>query len=224
MEIWRACPAGVSSSWLDGRECWGGLDIASTRDLASFVLVFPLPKEQYRVLSWFFCPKEAAARRDKSDRQKYVGWIPKYITATEGNRIDQETIRRVMWECSQRYSIQRVGFDPWNMDECYQQLIRDGWDDEKLVAMTQNHATYNEPMQKCLALVRDGLLHHGGNPVLTWNAANVVAKVDHNGNVKPDKGKSQDKIDGFCAMLMGLSGAIGSREMVIDYKPGQMFA
>lgn len=209
MEAWRSSAGQFDAAELVNRECYGGLDIASTRDLASFVLVFPMDDGTFRVLPWFFCPHDAATMRDRQDRQSYTGWIGKYIIATEGNEIDQQAIRDVMLKCRNDYDLRLVHFDQYNMTECRQQLIREGWPEGELVKFPQN-AWYNEPMQRCLELIRAQKLHHGNNPVLTWNAANVVAKIDHNGNIKPDKSKSQDKIDGFCAMLMALGGALFS--------------
>lgn len=221
MELWRASPPGCPDDELLGQECYGGLDIASTRDLASFVLVFPRD-EGYRIKCWFFCPQEAVSRRAKADQAGFAGWVGKHIEATPGNSINQERIREVMWECRDRYDLRSVGFDPWNMDECYQTLIREGWSESELLKVSQNYASYNEPMQKCLELVKEKRLHHGGNPVLEWNAANVVAKVDPSGNIRPDKGASQEKIDGFCAMLMALSEATVGEGKSIYETEGEM--
>lgn len=206
MEHWDSCNLPLES--LEGRECFAGLDISSTRDLTSFVLVFPQEDGTFDVLPFFWAPKEAATKRDKIDKQSYMGWAKTHIMLTEGNAVDQSAIREKMWELSEKYEIRGVGFDGWNMDECYQQLIREGWPDHTLMKYPQNYAGYNEPMKRCLELCREGKLRHGGHPVLRWNASNVVAKEDPAGNLKPDKGKSSDKIDGFCAMLMGLGLAL----------------
>jgi phage terminase large subunit-like protein len=54
------------------------------------------------------------------------------------------------------------------------------------------------------------LLRHGGNLVLRWMADNLRAAVDPAGNVKPDKAKSMDKIDGMSALITGLAVAMGA--------------
>jgi phage terminase large subunit-like protein len=102
-------------------------------------------------------------------------------------------------------------------------LLLEGWPESGLVKYPQTFAGYNEPMKKCLELVREKKLRHGGNPVLRWNASNVVAKEDTSGNFRPDKGKSSDKIDGFCAMLMGLGLAMEMAGAVQwEYEPGSL--
>lgn len=204
MEYWNECNGTIDPDELIGRECFAGLDISSTRDLTSLVLVFPDDDGGFTVLPFFWAPRDSATKRDKQDKQSYMGWAKTHIELTDGNSIDQSVIRAKMWELSEKYNIRSVGFDGWNMDECYQQLLREGWPEWSLEKFPQTYAGYNEPMKKCLELVRERKLRHGGNPVLRWNAANVVAKEDPSGNIRPDKGKSADKIDGFCALLMGL--------------------
>jgi phage terminase large subunit-like protein len=221
MEHWDACSGEVDWESLRGRECYAGLDMSSTRDLTSMVLVFP-DDGGYIVLPFFWAPKEAATKRDKQDRQGYLGWAKTHIELTEGSSIDQSAIRQKLWECSGKYDIRSVGFDGWNMDECYQQLLREGWPESTLVKYPQNFAGYNEPMKRTLELARERKLRHGGHPVLRWNASNVVAMEDSNGNLKPNKGKSGDKIDGFCAMLMGLGLALELAGEQYEFQVGSL--
>ena len=49
---------------------------------------------------------------------------------------------------------------------------------------------------------------HGGHPVLRWMMDNIFIKTDPAGNIKPDKEKSTEKIDGVVATIMALDRAI----------------
>jgi len=51
-------------------------------------------------------------------------------------------------------------------------------------------------------------LAHGGHPVLRWMMDNVYIRTDPAGNIKADKEKSTEKIDGAVATIMGLDRAI----------------
>jgi len=62
-------------------------------------------------------------------------------------------------------------------------------------------------MKQTEALVYAGKLHHGGNPVLRWMADNVQASIDPAGNMKPDKGRSRERIDGIVALIMAIGRA-----------------
>ena len=44
--------------------------------------------------------------------------------------------------------------------------------------------------------------------MLRWNFDNVVIKTDPAGNIKPDKEKSTEKIDGAVAAIMSFSRAV----------------
>jgi phage terminase large subunit-like protein len=47
-----------------------------------------------------------------------------------------------------------------------------------------------------------------GNPVLRWMMDNIYVKTDPAGNIKPDKEKSTERIDGVVALIMALDRAI----------------
>ena len=53
----------------------------------------------------------------------------------------------------------------------------------------------------------EGRIRHGRHPVLDWNLSNVIIDQDAAGNIKPNKKKSTEKIDGVVAMIMGLARA-----------------
>jgi phage terminase large subunit-like protein len=71
--------------------------------------------------------------------------------------------------------------------------------------MPQSFATYNEPFKRLLSLISSSKFKQNGNNVLRWMASNVAHKEDSSGNIRPDKGKSADKIDGICATLMAMA-------------------
>ena len=57
-----------------------------------------------------------------------------------------------------------------------------------------------------------GNFRHGDDPVLNWNASNLIARTDQNMNTAPDKKKSNDKIDDMVALLMAIGVMIGDQE------------
>jgi phage terminase large subunit-like protein len=64
------------------------------------------------------------------------------------------------------------------------------------------------PTKELMNLVLNKKIRHGGNPVLRWNIDNLVVRTDPAGNLKPDKEKATNKIDGAVAMIMGLDRAV----------------
>ena len=61
-------------------------------------------------------------------------------------------------------------------------------------------ASVNAPMKVLGWLVLSKKINHGNNPVLTWMADNLVARVDPAGNIKSDKEISRERIDGIVAL------------------------
>ena len=59
-----------------------------------------------------------------------------------------------------------------------------------------------------MKLTLEQKLAHGGHPVLRWNMDNIFIRTDPAGNIKADKEKSTEKIDGAVAMIMALDRAI----------------
>lgn len=60
------------------------------------------------------------------------------------------------------------------------------------------------PSKEFEKLVLSEKIEHFGNPVLRWMLSSTVIKTDPAGNIKPDKDKSTQKIDGIVASIMAL--------------------
>ncbi len=208
MEAWDACGSvPVDEAALIGRECWAGLDLASTTDVAALVLVFPDEDGGYDLLPYFWVPGDTVERRTRTDGVPYREWVDEgLIDATPGNQIDYRHIREQIKELGERFQIVEIGFDPWNASMIAQQLAEE--DGFSMVQVRQGTLTMNEPSKELERLVMTGKLNHGGNPVLRWMASNVAVKTDASDNIRPDKQRSTEKIDGIVAAIVGLARAM----------------
>lgn len=188
-----------------GREAWGGLDLASTLDLNAFFELAPRADcavedhagrcYDLRVLFWI--PEEALAARVNRDHVPYDVWERDgWIRTTRGNRADQETIVRDVIAEASRIRIRTVGIDRWNTSWLTPRLQDEGLD---VVEVGQGFATLSTAAKRIEADIAQGLIHHDGNPVLTWMVGNAVAEEDPAGNIKPSRSKSTEKIDGVAA-------------------------
>lgn len=206
---WLACGQAISEDGLRGRSCYGGLDLSSTSDITAFVLVFPplTNEDPYQLLCRFWVPEATMKERSKRDRVLYDAWVRQgYIMATPGNVIDYEFILAEIDELAQRYDIREIAFDRWGAAQIQTKLQTMGGEDW-LIQFGQGFASMNAPTKELERLIGGGGLAHGGHPVLTWMAGNVVASKDAAGNIKPDKSKSSEKIDGIVALIMALDRA-----------------
>lgn len=190
---------------LKGMQCWGALDLSSTADMTSWVLLF-FDGTYWYVLIRYFVPAEAAKHRTERRSAPYQSWINAgWVTATEGDRVDYAIVREAILEDCRIYNPTKIAYDPWNAQQLVTELTNDGLELEIFI---QGPKSYHPAMQALDVAYSAGKFQHGGNPVLQWNAANLVPRYDVNMNMAPDKKKSADKIDGMCATLMAFGLAI----------------
>jgi len=210
LEHWRACGQAVDADGLRGRTCYAGLDLSSNIDVSAFLLVFPpqADGDDYQVLARFWIPEEAMIERSRRDRVPYDVWVRQgFITATPGNVIDYAWILHQIDQDAQAYDIHELAFDRWGATKIQTELMERGGEDW-LVQFGQGYVSMNPPMRELERLTLEHKLAHGNNPVLTWMANNLVVRTDPAGNIKPDKAKSLEKVDGMVALVMALDRAL----------------
>lgn len=221
MAAWDAC--GQALPDLHGRECYGGLDLATTTDLAAFVLVFPPERddEPYWVLPRFWIPGDNMLERERRDRVPYSAWARDgLIHATPGNVIDYSHILQTVIALRDEYDIREIAFDRWGATLISQQLMEAGLE---MVQFGQGYASMSAPTKELYKMILSGEIAHGGNRVLRWMADNVVVRQDPAGNLKPDKGRSRERIDGIVAAIMGLDRAVRHEGGASVYETRGMF-
>lgn len=217
MVAWVACSGSVSESTLVGKKCFGGLDLASNTDIASYVMAFPWHNGTVAVLPRFWIPEDNARERERKDRVPYLTWAKQgFIKLTPGNVIDYHTIMHDVLSDIAKFDMQLFGFDRWGFEAMRQRLIEEGAPDNKMFSFGQGYASMSAPCKELERLYMDGKLSHNNNPVLNWMASNAQATMDPAGNVKLDKSKSTEKIDGMVALLMAI-GVMITQPDALDY-------
>ncbi|MHC1762485.1 MAG: terminase large subunit [Negativicutes bacterium] len=208
MEKWDACDAPMDMDALNGRACYGGLDLSSTTDITAFVLVFPprTDDEKYAVLPFFWIPEDSLKLRVRRDHVPYDVWQQQgYIKTTDGNVVHYGFIEAFIEELHTRYQIKEIAFDRWGAVQMVQNLEGMGF---TVVPFGQGYKDMSPPSKELMKLTLEKKLAHGGNPVLRWMMDNIFVRTDPAGNIKPDKEKSTERIDGAVALVMALDRAI----------------
>lgn len=215
MDKWDACGSPVVVESLRKKPCYAGLDLANVSDLAALVLLFDdeYPK---KVLPFFWIPEESVTPRTKRDGVPYEMWVKQgLIKAIPGPVIDHRVIRQDILELRNVYDFKEIDYDEWNATQLATELGEDGFE---MVGISQGMASLTSATKELETLVRAGGISHGGNAVLRWNASNCSVKMDPSGNIKLDKEKSTEKIDGVAALVNALARAIrvGNETSVYD--------
>ena len=208
MDKWDACAFPVSEDDLEGRICYGGLDLSSTTDITAFVLVFPPLDEEdkYYVLPYFWIPEETLDLRVRRDHVPYDLWERQgVLMTTEGNVVHYGYIEKFIEQLGERFNIREIAFDRWGAVQMVQNLEGMGF---TVVPFGQGFKDMSPPTKELMKLVLEEKIAHGGHPVLRWMMDNIFIRTDPAGNIKADKEKSTEKIDGAIATIMGLDRAI----------------
>ena len=193
---------------LEGRDCYGGLDLSSTGDITAFVLMFPPrdDEEKYILLPFFWVPEETIPQRVKANSVPYDVWERQgYLMSTEGNVIHYDFIEKFIEELGEKYHILEIAFDRWGATQMVQDLEGMGF---TVVPFGQGYSSMSPPTKEFYKILMEGNMVHGGHPVLRWMAGNVVIDTDPAGNIKVTKARSKEKIDGIVAAIMALDRCI----------------
>lgn len=220
MDKWDKCAFAVREDDLKGRVCYGGLDLSSTTDITAFVLVFPPLDEEdkYIILPYFWIPEDTLDLRVKRDHVPYDIWERQgYLQTTEGNVVHYGYIEKFIEELGKKFNIREIAFDRWGAVQMVQNLESMGF---TVVPFGQGFKDMSPPTKELMKLTLEQKIAHGEHPVLRWNMDNIFIRTDPAGNIKADKEKSTEKIDGAVAMIMALDRAIRcgcvSEESVYD--------
>ena len=182
-----------------GAECYVGLDLASKSDISAVCLFFPA----FKVARFFFVVPEAKVEELK-DRVDYRLWADEgWLTVTPGKVLDEDWFVDFLLQQLSPYDVKKVSYDPWAMWNIVPKLSK--YQDELLAA--QQSIRYMSVPAKW---VQTGVLQHRlnflGNPVIRWMFRNVVIYTDPNANIKLDKARSRNKIDGVVALADAVFG------------------
>lgn len=172
------------------------------------VLVFPPVDEEdtYYVLPYFWIPEENLDLRVRRDPVPYNLWEQQgVLMTTEGNVVHYGYIEKFIEQLGERFNIREIAFDRWGAVQMVQNLEGMGF---TVIPFGQGFKDMSPPTKELMKLVLEGKLAHGGHPVLRWMMDNIFIRSNPAGNIKADKEKSTEKIDGALATIMGLDRAI----------------
>ena len=197
----------VDEGQLAGRECFGGLDLASTSDFAALVWLFPdgdQDETSFRVVCRFWLPRAAVERRSRM-RATLEAWERDgWLQVTDGDVIDYDTVYDTICRDAARFNVIEMAHDPWNAHQLVQNVHGSGI---KIWPLQQSIGQLSPPSKTLEILLGEERLRHGGHPILRWMADNVVVRSDASENIRPDKDKSTEKIDGIVALVIAIAAA-----------------
>jgi len=189
---------------LAGAECYVGIDLASKTDITATAFFFP----KFNVAKFLFTIPEAKIQDNgvEDDVVDYRLWHEQgWITVAPGKVLDEDWYLAQLLNELGKYNVKCIAFDPWGM---WDLKNRFGKYDSKLMEYQQSIRFMSVPTKDLEARVLRHELNFLGNPVIRWMFRNVVIYRDPNANIKLDKARSRNKIDGVVALVDAIGGLL----------------
>lgn len=200
-DAWLKCIGTTDPADLKGCACWGGLDLSNVSDITAYVLLFH-ENDRFQLLPHFWIPEEKMLEKVRKENINYDKWAAEgYVTVTPGNVIDYDFVKADILRIVADYDLRTSAYDRWNSSQTIIDLQNEGMECNPF---GQGYGSMSAPTKEFEKLVLTGKIEHFGNPVLRWMFASTLVKTDPAGNIKPDKEKSTQKIDGIVAAIMAL--------------------
>lgn len=193
---------------LRGKKCFGGLDLATTTDLAAFVLEFPPQPglDHWVTIFWAWRPSEGVIEAEKRDHVPYRDWSrAEYLNLSEGDMTDFTAIEDTILEAHRQYHMVVLGVDPY-LSRMMSGRLQNA--KIKVVEVRQNMADMSPAMKDLEVKLRSGQMLHEHNTCARWCFGNVRCAVDGNENIKPMKNRSTGRIDITVAWIIAHAAAM----------------
>jgi phage terminase large subunit-like protein len=224
LDDWDRCPKDpIDETLLAGRDCHGGLDLASVSDLTALCWLFPDREAGSYMGVWrFWLPSDALEDLNRRTAGAADTWVRDgWLRLTPGAVLDTGAVSLQIDTDAQTFAVKTLGYDRWGASEVTRKASDAGM---TLVPIGQGYASLSAPLKELLRLVLVGRLNHGGNPVLRWCVDNLAVVMDPSGNVKPDKAAAADKIDGVAALVNALKECMDAEPVEEAVEPWAAFA
>lgn len=205
VEDWRNLTREIPAEKLAGKRCIVGMDLGETNDLTAFAILFP-PQDgldKWYLRTRFFVPKVGAIIRE-TNKVPYLTWAGQgYITFSGDKRVEMLQIAQEMLKELSRYNVEFLAFDAWKSNVVIEAFKTAGIDCRPI---KQYYQQLSPACSMLSELIDKAEITHDGNPCMSFCIGNVVVDEDPNGNIKPNKRRSSEKIDGAAALVDALAG------------------
>ncbi|HFE8666477.1 terminase large subunit [Acinetobacter baumannii] len=221
------CEVEVSYKKFKGVVGFGGYDLASRLDLASWVEMRP-DFEDGKIIWYVFAHSYINERVMESTEaingemrpDDYPVWRDEgWLIETPGASTDFNRIKEDILEHHNDYPFYEVGHDPYHAEQVTADLLDAGLN---VIEVPQRTEFLNPAMRWIEVLIAENRIRFCGDPVLKWCILNVVVKEDAKECIFPRKISRAKKIDAAIAMIIAASRAMyWDKEEVFELVPGE---
>lgn len=192
----------VTYDSLKGMPAWIGVDLSKSRDMSSVCVAVPLKDGKVYLKSYSFWPSVTAKERELDFRLPLRDWVSEgHLRLCAGAEIDYHQILNLLTELCAHFSVQSCGYDQWGSkmfaEVCYNAGI-------PMASYSMGISTLGPGTQILQQQWYNQNLVLNTNPILKQAFADVGAKADANGNIRPIKARKNCVIDPVMAAIIAL--------------------
>ncbi len=211
-EVWMKGAREFTENDVKDLPCWAGLDLASTRDLNAFGVVWvDHVSGKYYTKVYHFVNREAATNKKLTAGTDYLDFAREgSVYITEGNTTDHDYIFEFIRDFAGRMDLRQLAYDRHLSGYLAPKMIEIGID---AVQFGQGYTSMSFPTKWVETEIYKGNLLHDGSKCMRWQMGNVKLERSPADDIKvtKDKKKPHRKVDGIIAMIMACGQYINSR-------------
>ena len=216
-ETWRACAdTTISLERLEGKVCYGGLDLAEVRDMSAFALYWP---EEGVLHTWQWLPAGQLMPLAEDTKMPLVEWARNGTVNLIGDKVQDYGDLAVEIDaiCS-RFNVIGIAFDPYRMAQLEVKARENSIKLPPLVEVSQTMRHMPPMLEAFERTLYDGRLRHPNNEALNIAATTVEFQQDKSsGSRKPLKPvASKVRIDPIVAAIMAVGLSSRSKRKVTN--------
>lgn len=222
VDKWAECAGEIGDH--DGDACWAGLDLSSVNDFTALAIAWHGEDDVIDLKLRFWLPEEGVAEKEHRWRVPLQEWIEQgWIETTPGATVNYGWIRKAISgvtgesdknrdaeAIAELYELRELAYDRYNGHKLIETELAE-LDGITIAEHGQGYLGMSPPCKEFESRVIDGRLRHEGSPVMRWMITNCVVDEDPAGNIKPNKKKSRQKIDGVTAAVMAVGRAVNDK-------------
>lgn len=186
-------------------ECFIGVDLAATSDLTAVTVLFTpnanrkVYPNKYVFKTLCYIPSTAL---ESVNGTKYKTWSKEEcFKVCDGNVTDYDYILKDILDINMTNMISCIAYDSYNATQFAINATNEGL---PMVPFSQSLGNFNKPTKQLERLILSEQCIIDDDPCVKWCFNNVVLRIDHNENAKPDKTTKENKIDPVISMCEAL--------------------
>jgi len=198
----KACMRPLAIEEFYGRDVFPSFDLSAVSDMTALNFYAPPTGDLPAIHKAFYFLPEATIEKRKHETP-YQQWAADgHLIPTPGKTMSEggyDMLKDKIRELREHMRFNAIAYDPWNAWETAADLEADGFE---MVAVRPYYSFFSAPTKSLEQDILSRSVEIDDNPITAWMYRNIALDMDNQENIKPNKKKSIEKIDGVVCHAM----------------------